>query len=267
MHPSTGQKRAGDTPEIGESFEAFVVTCTLSVLSTSASLRAETYGASSRWLVFFLPDGTERSAGFSAAFTRTRCSTTVTRSNNTRSGGRHFHGKQYIQFNHVKSTGSCRVCKVMGFDRTEYALKNVNVTDPSRLDIHLEEVELLQQLQGNDSVTRMYAFELCRTSWQLHILFEYGEINFASLLCQDHLNIHRIKYFWKKQNIVHADLKPSNFVLVKGVVKIIDFGIAKAIDEIRTFGTPSYMAPEAVTNLMDTAINDGLNDSDMMMTR
>lgn len=31
------------------------------------------------------------------------------------------------------------------------------------------------------------------------------------------------------ENVVHTDLKPANFVLVKGRLKIIDFGIAKAI--------------------------------------
>jgi serine/threonine-protein kinase TTK/MPS1 len=31
------------------------------------------------------------------------------------------------------------------------------------------------------------------------------------------------------ENVVHTDLKPANFVLVKGRLKIIDFGIAKAV--------------------------------------
>lgn len=31
------------------------------------------------------------------------------------------------------------------------------------------------------------------------------------------------------ENVVHTDLKPANFVLVQGRLKIIDFGIAKAI--------------------------------------
>jgi serine/threonine protein kinase len=33
---------------------------------------------------------------------------------------------------------------------------------------------------------------------------------------------------------VHCDLKPANFVLIKGVLKLIDFGISKALQDDTT---------------------------------
>jgi len=55
---------------------------------------------------------------------------------------------------------------------------------------------------------------------------------------------------------VHSDLKPANFILAGGVVKLIDFGIAKAINPDRTsitcdqiVGTFNYMSPEAISDM------------------
>mgnify|MGYP001159096251 CR=1 FL=1 len=61
--------------------------------------------------------------------------------------------------------------------------------------------------------------------------------------------------------VVHSDLKPANFVLVKGRLKLIDFGISKAIAADTTnigrdqqIGTANYMPPEA---LNDTGLGQG----------
>ena len=54
------------------------------------------------------------------------------------------------------------------------------------------------------------------------------------------------------ESIIHSDLKPANFLLVEGCLKLIDFGIAKAIPNDTTniqrdhqTGTLNYMSPEA----------------------
>lgn len=54
--------------------------------------------------------------------------------------------------------------------------------------------------------------------------------------------------------IVHGDLKPANFVFVEGTLKLIDFGIAKAIGNDTTnivrdsqVGTINYMSPESLS--------------------
>lgn len=56
-----------------------------------------------------------------------------------------------------------------------------------------------------------------------------------------------------EEKIVHSDLKPANFVLVRGQLKLIDFGIANAIANDTTniqrdhqIGTVNYMSPEAI---------------------
>ncbi|XP_057987022.1 serine/threonine-protein kinase MPS1 isoform X2 [Hevea brasiliensis] len=154
-----------------------------------------------------------------------------------------------------------------------------------------QEIEYLKKLKRKNNIIQLIDYEvtdknlLCevmngsvsnkdarvKDDGYIYMVLEYGEIDLAHMLSQkwkeldsanQSIDENWLRFYWQQilqavntiheERIVHSDLKPANFLLVKGALKLIDFGIAKAIMSDTTniqrdsqVGTLSYMSPEA----------------------
>jgi len=177
----------------------------------------------------------------------------------------YVNSKPYLRLNLIGKGGSSRVYKILSSDQSMYALKQVNTADIDSVsrNQYLEEIKLLERLQSYPCIITMMDKEV--TSTHINIILECGEIDLAGVLSRykEGLVNHKtyLQLYWEQileavsvihqERIVHGDLKPQNFVMVKGILKLIDFGIAKAIHGNTTnierdniTGTLQYLAPE-----------------------
>ncbi|AJU63391.1 Mps1p [Saccharomyces cerevisiae YJM326] len=173
---------------------------------------------------------------------------------------------QYEKIELLGRGGSSRVYKVKGSGNRVYALKRVSFDafDDSSIDGFKGEIELLEKLKDQKRVIQLLDYEM--GDGLLYLIMECGDHDLSQILNQRSgmpLDFNFVRFYTKEMllcikvvhdaGIVHSDLKPANFVLVKGILKIIDFGIANAVPEHTVniyretqIGTPNYMAPEAL---------------------
>ncbi|CAJ2648485.1 unnamed protein product [Trifolium pratense] len=154
-----------------------------------------------------------------------------------------------------------------------------------------QEIEYLNRLKGKSNIIQLIDYEVTdkallegvmsgsfnnkdgrvKDDGFIYMVLEHGEIDLAHMLsqkwkeldgCNQTIDENWLRFYWQQilqavntiheERIVHSDLKPANFLLVKGSLKLIDFGIAKAIMSDTTniqrdsqVGTLNYMSPEA----------------------
>lgn len=199
------------------------------------------------------------------------------------------NGKFFTRMDCIGRGGSSKVYRVMAENFKVFALKRVTLEDQDELAIrgYKGEIDLLRQLEKVDRVVRLFDFEINEEKHTLSVLMEMGESDLNRVLSarlnpeDARLDITFTRYFWKEMlecvqavhahEIVHSDLKPANFLLLQGRLKLIDFGISNAIadDTVNVhreqhIGTPNYMSPEA---LIDSNAAAGLPSSDGKMMK
>jgi hypothetical protein len=180
----------------------------------------------------------------------------------------------YVKLGVIGKGGSCKVYRALTKKCTVVAIKKVKLEGMTKKQIegYANEISLLKRLKGNPSIIRMYDSELDLQRKSLFVVMELGEVDLNYVLQQraraetsKSLDMNFIRLTWQQMlgavhsiheaKIIHSDLKPANFLFVRGALKLIDFGIAKAIANpedttkiVREsqIGTLNYMSPESI---------------------
>ena len=175
-------------------------------------------------------------------------------------------GQKYLEITKIGKGGSSLVYKVINHKFEQFALKNV-VVNSEELPMFLEEIKLLESLCNEARIINLFDYEINKSQGTILMTLELGQLDLDKLIKQHldkgGLQMCYIRVYWKEMleavnvvhqhRIVHSDLKPANFILVNGHLKLSDFGIAKQIGNDTTnierddgVGTLNYMAPEAI---------------------
>lgn len=184
------------------------------------------------------------------------------------------NGETYLVSRQIGTGGSAKVYKGKHRESERIvAVKIINLAkaDPRTRQTIFDEQAVLSRLQDCKYVVRVYASEYKPKLNELLIVMELGNYNLAQYIAKrKKIKSTFIQDCWHgmllavseihERGIVHADLKPENFILVgededQLIIKLIDFGIAHCVDPDQTsliqdyqMGTINYMAPETLKN-------------------
>ena len=176
----------------------------------------------------------------------------------------------------VGKGGSCKVYRALTKDYAVVAIKKVKLAgmDKRHIESYANEISLLKSLKNCSPIIQLFDSEVDLHRKAIFLVMELGEADLSHVLQKQalaaegegkrQLNMNFVRLTWQQMlsavhciheaRIIHGDLKPANFLFVKGTLKLIDFGIAKAIENQDTtniyresqIGTLNYMSPEAI---------------------
>lgn len=185
-----------------------------------------------------------------------------------------INNQSYIIDKKIGSGGSSYVYLAHGKQSAqEYAIKLVKLDGEQQvIEGYLNETKLLAKLQGNANVVTLFDYCHVPEKGILYMVMEKGESDLHKILqgYRTHIPLFTLMTYWHQmlhavhyihQNgVIHQDLKPANFLMINGRLKLIDFGIASniamdstSIIKFSQAGTFNYISPEA---LIDTSNGD-----------
>ncbi|XP_029679259.1 probable serine/threonine-protein kinase ndrC [Formica exsecta] len=182
----------------------------------------------------------------------------------------HVKDKEYLILGSLGHGMSGEVLRVQDISFGE--LRAIKCVDLSKMDKEsaqgcLDEISMLRKLQA-PCVVRMFDYEI-RGS-MVFVVMEMGDTDLSRLLKsmsqEKQISLTMILYYWNEMltavrhihdnGVIHSDLKPGNFLLVRGRLKLIDFGIASSVNsdmtsvlKSNTIGTLNYISPEALMDI------------------
>jgi CheY-like chemotaxis protein/predicted Ser/Thr protein kinase len=179
-------------------------------------------------------------------------------------------GKQLDNYKVVSFIGSGSMGGVfMGWDialEREVALKVISYVLSSQdayREKFINEARVISKLDhpniaqiyyiGYSSNILYFAMEFIPGNTLQDLIKQHGQIDILKGLDYLITSCNTLDFVCKK-NIIHRDIKPDNILINdKGILKIVDFGVAKTIDldykggkEGKVVGTPFYISPDSI---------------------
>lgn len=145
-------------------------------------------------------------------------------------------GRKYKVLNYLGKGGSAVVYQVFDLqNKCTLALKTVDLSkaDKSVVRGYRDEINLLYQLRHCKRVVKMHDYEFRNSNRELFIVMEKGDDDLSKVIHAfqreggvKKLSPHMIRFYWQEMlkvvneihinGVVHADLKPVNFIIVSG---------------------------------------------------
>ncbi|EZA53149.1 Dual specificity protein kinase Ttk [Ooceraea biroi] len=178
--------------------------------------------------------------------------------------------KEYLILGSLGRGMSGEVLRVQDLSSGE--MLAIKCVDLSKMDKEaaqgcLDEITMLHKLQA-PCVIKMFDYHIRES--MVYVIMEMGDTDLSRLLRsmsqEKQIPFTMILYYWTEMltavkhihdnGVIHSDLKPGNYLLVRGRLKLIDFGIASSINsemtsvlKNNTIGTLNYISPEALMDI------------------